>query len=708
MNTDRVAWALERLTEQDPKVERGVLRQISRDVAGVWKGSAEDAWWRWCLEAGASLGLTLKVIDCTPDDVVSLAREGARLVTRLPLDRPDGDWVIVLGSPSEQFTLIQAGDPEERGSYSKHQLRTWLKSMAAGPMIRCVVLDPHQRSSAHDSSKPKTQKPLTRLKELLRPEWSDIWLVIVFGFVVGLLMLATPIAVEALVNTVAFGRFLQPVIVLATILFTFLAFSAAIRALQTYVVEIIQQRLFARVAADLAYRLPRTQTEKTEQHYMPELVNRFFDVVTVQKVSAQLLLDGVGLLLTTVIGMAVLAFYHPWLFGFDLLLIVSLAFLIVVLGRGAIPSAIKESKMKYSMAGWLEDVARCPLTFRSDGGVDFAMERADHLIKDYLSARQKHFRVLMRQVLFALGLQAVASTVLLGLGGWLVISGELTLGQLVAAELIVTVIVGGFAKLGKHMEGFYDLLASVDKLGVLFDLPRERQDGLLVLRGDAPADVHVHSVGYARPEGPPVLSDLSFHIPPGGSLALVGPAGSGKSTTLDLLYALRSPTSGHVTINGADPGDVRPDLLRGQVALLRGLEVFHGTIAENVHLHRPEVSFQEVRDALRDVGLWDAVRSLEEGGETQLTSGGAPLSENQCRLLMLARAIAGRPRLLLIDGLLDFLADEELDPLLEILTGPDAPWTLLVATGRDDVAQRCDEMYRLPVGTRSAPSPQPL
>ena len=164
------------------------------------------------------------------------------------------------------------------------------------------------------------------------------------------------------------------------------------------------------------------------------------------------LLDGIGLILSAVIGMAVLAFYHPWLLGFDLVMMASIAFIILVLGRGAVDSAIKESKNKYYMAAWLEDIARCPTTFRTAGGTDLALERTDRLVHEYLEARQKHFRILMRQILFALGLQAVASTALLGIGGWLVVDGQLTLGQLVAAELIVTVIVRAFAKLGKHME----------------------------------------------------------------------------------------------------------------------------------------------------------------------------------------------------------------------------------------------------------------
>jgi putative ABC transport system ATP-binding protein len=690
------AWALELLTEQMPHVERGDVRRRFREAAAVWAGGPADQWWRWCLETSSSLGLNLKVVDCTPAEAAELARQGAFLATRLPESGEKAEWIVIFGNSRKRMIAARSSDPETRARHHLRSLRRFVASLSQEPTLRFVVLDPNRHSFDPSLSEKTSKEPLHRLQRLLAAERTDLWIVVVFAFVVGLLTLATPIAVEALVNTVAFGRLLQPVVVLALMLFTFLAFSAAIRALQTYVVEIIQRRLFARVAADLSYRLPRTETEPTEMHYMPELVNRFFDVVTVQKISAQLLLDGVALFLATVIGMTVLAFYHPWLFGFDVLLLVSLVFVIFVLGRGAVPSAIKESKMKYLTASWLEDVARCPVTFHSDGGIDFAMERADHLIKDYLTARQAHFRVLMRQIIFALGIQAVASTVLLGLGGWLVISGELTLGQLVAAELIVTVIVGGFAKLGKHMEGYYDLMASVDKLGVLFDLPHERNDGLLVLGDNSPIAVEVSNATYARSNGIAVVRGLSFSVSPRGSFALIGPAGSGKSTVLDMLYALRNPTSGHLTVNGFDPGDIRPDLLRRHVALVRGVEVFQGTVNENVHLHRPEVSSKQVRDALERVGLLETVLHLEDGLETALASGGAPLSENQCRLLSLARAIAGEPGLLLIDGLLDPLAEEELFALLDFLTQPDAPWTVIIATSRDEVAARCERQHRLP------------
>lgn len=685
------AWILEHFTQDDPTHERNAARRVLSEVVRAWPGDVHRLWWKWLDEAAKSLGLRTKTLDCTVDEALALVRDGAPIITYR--DEPQAEWMTVVATRGRVHMIRAGGETSGEKKVSWRALRRYLQTLASDGHVRCVVMQPHLTSASH--SEATDALPLDRLRHLLQPEWSDIWVVLVFAFVVGLLTLATPIAVEALVNTVAFGRFLQPIVVLALILLTFLGFLAAVRALQTYVVEIIQRRLFARVAADLAHRLPRVQAESTDGEYLPELVNRFFDIVTVQKISAQLLLDGLGLVLSAVLGMAVLAFYHPWLLGFDIVLLASIAFIILVLGRGAVPSAIKESKHKYAMAAWLEDIARCQATFRSDGGAEFAMERADRLTHEYLSARKRHFRVLMRQIVFALALQAVASTVLLGLGGWLVISGELTLGQLVAAELIVTIIVGAFAKLGKHMESFYDLLASVDKLGALFDLPAERQGGMLGTGRRGPIEVSLHAVSYSWPGRPAAIDAVSGLVPRASSLAVVGPSGSGKSTLLDLIGGLRAPTAGHLTLDGFDPRDLRPDVLQERVALVRGVDVFHATVEENVHLHREDVSAAHVRDALEHVGLLDAVLQLDDGCDAQLASSGAPLTENRCRLLALARAVVGRPGLLLIDGCLDALPDSELATVLDFLLAPEQPWTVVIATGRESIAARCSERIEI-------------
>lgn len=677
------SWIFEQISLRDGlHVDRSKIRRAVDEAAETYFGMRDGGWWRWMIETGHSLGRNCRVIDGELHELVQLAYNGVVVILR----SGDGQsWHSLMPGKGRKLNF---GTP--RGNLpirvvSPRRIAKLLRLDGFDGILRCVVVESSLSSS--EALLPNTQekKPLDRLLSLLRAESSDLWMVLIFALVAGLLSMTTPLAVEALVNTVAFGRFLQPVFVLSVMLLAFLIFQAALKTLQTFVVEIIQRRLFARVAADLSFRLPRTRMEALDEHYAPELVNRFFDVVTVQKISAQLLLDGISVVLSAAVGMTVLAFYHPYLLAFDVVLILMILFTMFVLGRGAVKTSIKESKTKYAMAAWLEDLARCRTTFRYDGASEFALERSDELIYDYLTARKKHFRVLLRQILFLLLVQALASTALLAIGGWLVITGQLSLGQLVAAELIVAVVVGSFAKLGKHMESFYDLMASIDKLGALLDLPIERTDGLLAAP-DSPskedAFISVRNVCYGLPDGREVLHNFSLDIPRGQKVALCGESGSGKSLLLDMLFGLRDPIAGSISLQGIDPRDLRPDVLRRRVAMVRDIETFDGTIAQNVHLERPDISIAEVRTAMEIVGLMPLIQRLPKGLDTHLTSNGAPLTTSQLRRLMVARAIAGRPDIVLIDEVLDALADSEAEKILRKIVADDQSSTVLVVTNR--------------------------
>ena len=322
--------------------------------------------------------------------------------------------------------------------------------------------------------------PLTRFLGLLRMDRRDIRAIVLFSLVSGILGLAAPLAVESLVNVVSWGIYLQPLLVLALILLVFLSLSAALNVLQMIVVEMIQRRQFVRIVCDLSHRFPRASQHQLLGRYPRELANRLFDIMTIQKATAIILLDGVSIVLMTVVGLVLLGFYHPFLLGFDLVLIILMTFFTIILGRGAVRTSIQESRCKYATFHWLQDVIDFPGAFRVNGGESLAIERASQFASDYVNARKSHFQILLRQLVFSSGLQAVALTALLGLGGWLVISGELTLGQLVASELVVATVVGAFAKAGKSIEKYYDLMAGIEKVGHLIDLATDIQEPIVV------------------------------------------------------------------------------------------------------------------------------------------------------------------------------------------------------------------------------------
>jgi putative ABC transport system ATP-binding protein len=549
-------------------------------------------------------------------------------------------------------------------------------------MVTVVASPPHDPAPAagHGTPHGHGKSPAQRLLDLARLEWGDVFTLLAFALGVGLLSLVAPAAIEALVNTVAFGILLWPVFVLALVMFTLLIVSAVLRAMQTYVAECLQRRLFVRTALGFADRLARTGIASFDGANRADIVNRFFEVSSGQKSIATLLVEGVGIIMMTLVGLAVLAFYHPYLLTFALVMAGLVVFLLVVLGLGGVRTSIAESYAKFDVAAWLEEVARCPHTFRSGEGAMLALERADQLSDRYISARKRHFSVIWRQTLFALTLEAVGSTVLLGLGGWLVINRQLTLGQLVASELIVTLVLAALSKIGKYVEIFYDLQATLDKLGVLDRLPPESTAGEVLAATGGPLAVVAELLGA---DGRPQRLELAA----GERVVISGK--TGKTPLLETLALLRLPRQGLLEIDRIDARQLDRPASRQQIAFVGKAELFTGTLAENVRLGRANVSAADIRRALDAVGLSDRVSRLPDSLETALPPDGSPLSNNEIGRLAIARAIVGRPRLLLLDGILDGLDLESCPELLDTLFDPAAPWTLVLVTVRDDIRSRC-------------------
>ncbi len=654
------------------------------------------------LQAAESLDLQIVARHLTIREALDAVHEGPLAIYSVSAQGPARWHLLVEGGRRGRLLPLEEGDPDEPltpdeiaerlGAVDAEAVLEWLSAQRAAPMTEPMIGSPHADHD-HDHG----PSPLARVLGLLRSEWRDIVVVVVYSIVVGLLSLAVPITAMAVVNTVALATLMQQLIVLCIILLIALTLASVLRALQTIVVEYLQRRIFADVVADLAYRLPRVQLQAFDRAHGPELVNRFFDVLTVQKSAATLLLDGVTVVLQTSIGLILLAAYHEMLLGFDLILIGSLAFIVFVLGRGAVRTSIAESRAKYAVASWMEELARNPSAFKLGGGPRFARERADQLTRFYLSCRSDHFRIVMRQFFFALLLQAAANTLLLGIGGYLVIEGQLTLGQLVAAELIVTLVVASFTKLGKQLESYYDLLAAVEKLGHLMDLPLERVDGTTHLERGTGAHVKIHNISFSYEGGRRrILENFHLELQPGERVALLGPNGAGKTTLIEVLFGMREPDSGYVEIDGMDVRDLRLESLRSHVAIVRGIEVFEGTLLENVRMGRDELSVADVRRALQMVKLLDDVLDLPEGLQTRLTSGGRPLSLGQAERLMLARAIVGEPRLLVLDEVLDDMDRSVRDEVVPAILGRDARWTLLVVTHSLEVASLCDRCVTIP------------
>jgi len=534
-------------------------------------------------------------------------------------------------------------------------------------------------ASSHHSS----PRPFQRLKQLLYFERRDLRVVVLFALFISILSLVTPITIEALVTTVTFGVAIWPVIWLAIAMLFCLGLAAVITAAETRIVEHLQQRLFIRVVSDFAHRIPRVPLEAFDEQHGPSLLNRFFDLIVVQKAASFLLLDGTRLVIATVVGLAVLGFYHPLLLAFAIGLII-LILVMVGMGYGGVRSSIAESQAKYDMAEWLQSLARSPTVFKTGIGPQLALDRTNQLARDYVDFRRMHFRIVFRQICFALFIQVISSVLLLSLGGYLVIQQQLTLGQLIAAELILAVVVRSLSKLGKYLDAWYDLMTGVEKLGVVTDLAVERLGGVKLIKTDA--GMRLSFRGDDQGE--------VFTIEPNERVALVGRSGLDITRLLEILGGLRVSASEQVRMDGIDLNDLNLSAMREQVALVHRAEIFPGTISDNFRAGR-SMDLVDERRILLVVNLLEVAAKLPDGMQTWIQPTGLPLTENQALRLVLARALAAKPRLLILDGVLDAIDEEDCPELLPFLFDRANGWSLLLVGHNESVRRRCDRVIAL-------------
>ena len=608
-----------------------------------------------------------------------------RTITRAELMRRLG-----LGSTRDliEFAVVHCTRPLESAS-----------SAQAAP--RELEPGSHSHGNGHHHSR---VRPELRFLRLLYGERRDILTLLLFAAFSGFLYLAGPLAIDAMVSNLAFGTqtapYLEALVIIAIALIAALTIQAIISAYQYVISDVIQRRIFVRTATDLAHRLPRVKATSLDDVHAPELVNRFLDVVTVQKSTALLLLEGINLLISSIIGMVLFSLFNPLLFIFAVLFLISVIVATLLLGRGAVASSIAESRAKFNMVNWFEEIAAFPFAFKGPGGYAIARERTNRIATEYVACRSRHFREFMRQVVGLLGISVLANATLLVLGGWLVISQQLTLGQFVASEIIFGSIIVALGKVGKKLEAWYDVMAAMDKLGHIIDLEVEREDGESPLQHEGGIEVKGVDLGFGYPESGPLFEHLSFTIHPCTRAAIIGPHGSGATTLLDLLFGLREPESGHVAIDGLDLRNWSLESLRERVQLLRRDEIIGDNIVENLRLGWPEIGMDEIQNALARVGLLDTLLSRPQGLNLHLKTGGAPLSANQRTRLLFARALAQQPSLLLVDDVFDGLDEDSFEILTRAVLDKSLPWTVIIATRDPEVASRCEQIINLAPGHR--------
>ncbi|MEM1125729.1 MAG: ATP-binding cassette domain-containing protein [Bacteroidota bacterium] len=631
------------------------------------------------------------------DDLVLLPEGDIGLVLEV---RPHARSITVqnLGAKAEERhdvdLLARAYPGEIQVLHLQGQAPRFLDDGTHAPPLysdQSTDVDPHDRLD-------NVRETFESLLRLLSDERSDIITVAMYAVMVAIFSLTIPLASQGIIDAVSMGTFTNQIVIFCAAISVGLLLYGVFTMLQYYTVDMLQRRLFAATGLEIAYRIPMMKRSALEGEYGPALMNRFFDVITMQKSLAKILLDGLSYSLVALVSLILLGIYSPFFLVIGLLAVVFTPVLIWGLGRNGLETSIMESSTKYAMAHWLEDLSRCHQSFKLNGATSYVHARTDRLAARYVRARASHFRIFGRQLASAAVFRALIVGLALGIGGYLVTRGDITLGQFVAAELVIVSLTAAGFHLVKLFEHGYDLLTAISKILHITDKPLESVGGEPMPARTGPATLELRSVtvGYGDR---PALKEVSFQVKAGTHVSIVGQSGAGKSTLSRTLVRLHAPDRGRITFDGHDISRLDLKAYRREIGMaLSTDELFKGTMEDNITMGRP-FSYREMEKALYMAHLEDDVLSLKHGLATPVTSAGVEFAQGFVRRIMIARAIIGEPRLLILDEAFNGIEDPVKLKLMDRIYGHDA-WTLITVTDDDpETVQRADRVVVLDRGS---------
>jgi putative ABC transport system ATP-binding protein len=526
---------------------------------------------------------------------------------------------------------------------------------------------------------------------LLRLERRLLALVVSYSVAIGLFALIVPLTVQELTNTFAFA--IQPVtiVTLAGVMIAALLFVGAFRSLQYYAVEVLERRLFARVAIGMAQQIPQLQV----LGFKPRYANHFMETVFMQRALSVLLVDLINVVVGGAVGMTILVFYHPYFLLYNALLLAGFG-IVFLLSHGGLKATIEMSHAKYDTLHWMQEISYNLLHFKATDSRAILMQRTDELVGKYIERRQTRFGILIRQYLGSVGWQAIAHGGLIATAAWLLSIGQLTLGQLVAAEVVVSGLLASFDEVVKRMGHIFYFMTGLSELDFVLSLPKDQESsGLSVPLPDPTVhgirltckDMTVHHPGV-----PAIFERFNVEVTPGEKIGIYASSTVAKTALARVLAGLEAPTSGLIRYNGVDLRHIDMSAINRCRGFMidSQLTLFEGTIEDNIVLGRSYIPYSDVRWALRFAELEEDVDTLPQGLKTHIRAPGKILAPTHIMRILLARAVLARPQIMIFDGTLHNLQPVLRETLLRRLCSKDEPWSVIFVSNDPNLTPHVD------------------
>ncbi len=542
--------------------------------------------------------------------------------------------------------------------------------------------------------------PLKRFYDLLKLDKKDVSQIFFYAIFAGLISLSLPLGIQAIINFIQAGRVSVSWIVLIVLVVFGVALVGVLALMQLRITENLQQKIFVRSSFEFAARIPKIKFEEMYDTYPPELVNRFFDTMTIQKGTSKLLIDFSAALLQITFGIVLLSLYHPFFIVFGIMLLFLLYFIFKFSYNTGLETSLRESKFKYKVAGWLQEMARNNFSFRNELNFDYALQKNDGLVSDYLNYREKHFNVIKKQFTQLIVFKMIITSCLLSIGGFLVINQQMNIGQFVAAEIVILLVINSVEKIILGLETFYDVLTSVEKIGQVTDMNLEEESEADYSSCYTKISLETENLKFKFPDSKNnILNSITLKIDQGEKIIIDGENGSGKTTLIRILSGLLHPTFGALYINDDTFNKINLKQYRSQIGtIIHGETPFEGSILENITFNDKSITAEDLKWAIEAVQLSPLIKTLPKGLDTKIFPEGKQLSSSNAQKILLARSIIHKPKILFYEDPTDNMDEEVANEIIDFITAEKNHWTVIVSSKNKYWKTKCNRQITMQNG----------
>lgn len=525
--------------------------------------------------------------------------------------------------------------------------------------------------------------PLERLYRLLVQDKREVFYVLFFAVLNGAIGLALPLGFQAIINLVMGGRPSASWWVLVGVVLAAILFAGILQIFQMQITELLQQRIFVRSAIEFSYRIPRLHPKGLIGDHPPELVNRFFDTLTVQKAVPKVLLDASTSILQIFFGLLLLSIYHPLFVVAGAVVVVLVIIIFRTTWKRGLRTSLEESSHKYEVAYWLEQMANAMNTFKLAGRSIWPDLQTKSFTESWLGARKGHFKILILQYAQLVGFRFILTGMLLIFGGILVFENQMSIGQFVAVEIVFLLITNSADKLIKLAEPLFDTVTALEKIAGVLERPLEGTEGRSLNSVEKSWSVEVKMA-----DGQIIKAE------PGERLAILGYSNSGRTRLLRSVAGLDYENMGEVIVGGIQLDHI--DLFNYRCALgdnLRQEALFEATLRDNLIVGFEFNQDDDVLEGLKKVGLYSWYEKLPLGLDQMISDDSKYVTHFVSQRLILLRALLRRARILLIHDYLEHCERSLRQRLLDSIFEQEG--TILIASNRKDVIDKCDKVVVL-------------